>query len=120
MIIKVRYRLLISLILILILISAFSYNHFLPFYQLEGKYVLINYEESPVWSFSPDTLLIGKGTFESGLIGKGTYSNQRTLEGYKIDFHGGENLSTHLRRYWFGKPMIVVFDDLKQGYIRID
>lgn len=107
-------------VLILILVSAYAYNRYVPFYQVEGRYVLINYEGSPVWPTGPDTLQLSNGRYRSSQMGKGTYNHERTLDGHKIKFEGSEGFSTYIKRYWFGPAMIVVVDDLEQGYVKID
>ena len=115
-----KSRLLKGFVLIILLFVAYWYNHYAPFYNIEGRYALINYEESSVWPIGPDTLQLSNGRYSSRVIGKGTYSYSRTLGGLKIKFEGSEGFSTHIKRNWFGPAMIVVFDDLNQGYVKID
>ncbi|MEN8123131.1 MAG: hypothetical protein ABFS35_22525 [Bacteroidota bacterium] len=96
--------------------------------MIVGTYVNNNYNEKPFYVEIPyniDTLrLFDNNRFTSQFWGKGTYELFYSFKGtqinikYKYEF-GDAVSSNNIKRYFFGKPKIILVKDLSYYYEKI-
>lgn len=131
--------------LVLFYLLSHLYNHFFTSGMITGTYVNCNYESSPVAPNQPDTIqLFENGQLVSSSYGKGAYDVSYSMKGTSIHLtfkprkldvpplpvkEVPENLTygqpiepvyTYITRIWYGKPKIILFEDLGHYYKKID
>ena len=116
-------------IFLLALITLFVINNFYTKQTLVGKYVNRNFENTLIGEnpHIEDTLeLFSNNEFSSPYYGKGKYKLSYGIDGTYIklnykDETGKTSFETSIYKpLFFGKPRIILFDDLNQYYEKID
>ena len=107
------------------IIVIYLFNSFFTNSMVTGVYVNRNYENDFVVEIPhvADTLIIKENhQIESSYWGNGSYKLEYTLEGTNIALKGnGNSIHTYIRRkYFFGNPKIILFEDLNQYYEKIE
>ncbi|MFY0481379.1 hypothetical protein ACI6PS_02140 [Flavobacterium sp. PLA-1-15] len=109
----------------IVLLGIYVFNSFFTNSMVTGVYVNRNYENDFI-AENPhvaDTLIIKENyQIESSYWGNGSYKLEYTPEGTNITLKGnGNSIHTYIRRkYFFGNPKIILFEDLDQYYEKIE
>jgi len=120
---KKRYKLTLFFLLLIVL-----YNSFLLEFDVVGKYKNVNFYSNSIaeQANKEDILeLFPNGRFYSPFYGEGKYELEYNLFGTTINLSPDDERkaginNTICRKYFMGKPKIILFRDLDQHYIKID
>ncbi len=118
----------ILILVVLILVSSYTYNNFFSKGMIEGEYENCNYNYEPFIAeipYSPDMLtLMENNQFFSPHWGQGSYDINYSITGteiklsYKYAF-GTAGYRMNISRGWFGKPKIMLVSDMNHYYEKV-
>lgn len=96
------------------------FNRFHLESSLIGTYHNVNFENSPIFPNTTDTLTIfGNNEFYSNNLGHGSYEISYGMSGTEIYFSGRNGIACFVSRTWTGAIKIVVFSDLNHYYSKL-
>ncbi len=110
------------LVFLIILFINYFYCNFFTSNMLVGDYYNINYENSPAVETSKNSDILslkGNNTFYSNYYGEGSYKINYSILGTTIKLYynsGSAVIKKTVKRNWFGKPKIIMFEDINHYY----